>query len=207
MSLTKPVVILANGAFPEHEIPLEILNSSGTLVCCDGAANALVNYPRKPDIVIGDLDSLSSEAMSHFYDILVQSESQETGDLEKAVIWLKDQAVEEASVLGATGRSDDRAMGNLLLLFTDFGVKLSVFSDTGHFTVVRSESNLDSFIGQAVSLFTDSHTARLTTVGLAYPLSDEPLARPHRGTSNRSLGETVTISVKGGVCLVFRAYK
>lgn len=207
MSLVKPVVILANGAFPEHELPLEIMNSAGTLVCCDGAANSLINYSRKPDIVIGDLDSLSTEAMSHFYDILVPSESQEIGDLEKAVNWIKEQDVEEASILGATGRSDDRSLGNLLLLYTDLGMRLSVFTDTGHFSVVRSEAQLDTFAGQSVSLFTDSPSARLTTVGLAYPLHDEPLTRPHSGTSNRSLGETITISVEDGVCLVSRAYE
>ena len=59
--LTEPVVILANGNFPTHPVPLQTLQGAKTIICCDGAAESLINSGRTPDIIIGDLDSLSEE--------------------------------------------------------------------------------------------------------------------------------------------------
>ena len=37
-SFKLPVVILANGSFPTHHIPIEQLKAAGTVICTDGAA-------------------------------------------------------------------------------------------------------------------------------------------------------------------------
>ena len=51
-------VILANGEFPTHEIPLQILNEADFIICCDGASQNLLDYGLKPNLIIGDLDSV-----------------------------------------------------------------------------------------------------------------------------------------------------
>ncbi|MBT6390322.1 MAG: thiamine diphosphokinase, partial [Candidatus Marinimicrobia bacterium] len=50
-----PVVILANGAFPIHPIPLIILVGAGTVICIDGSANSLEALDLMPHIIIGDM--------------------------------------------------------------------------------------------------------------------------------------------------------
>ena len=40
------VVIVANGEFPTHEIPLGILKNAKHIVACDGA---IKNVPQRPD--------------------------------------------------------------------------------------------------------------------------------------------------------------
>ena len=50
------VVILANGDFPIHPIPLRILTDAKTIICCDGAVNNMETYGRVPDFIIGDMD-------------------------------------------------------------------------------------------------------------------------------------------------------
>ncbi len=40
--LQEPVVILANGDFPNHKEPLLILDEASTIICCDGSVNNLV---------------------------------------------------------------------------------------------------------------------------------------------------------------------
>ena len=47
-------IILANGEFPEHQIPLEILNLSHNLICCDGAVNKLDEIGVMPTLILGD---------------------------------------------------------------------------------------------------------------------------------------------------------
>ena len=51
-------VILANGEFPTHTLPLKILNSAKNIICTDGSADKLIDINIKPNLVIGDLDSL-----------------------------------------------------------------------------------------------------------------------------------------------------
>ena len=38
--LKENVVLIANGDFPDNEQPLDILNNSQYIICCDGAANS-----------------------------------------------------------------------------------------------------------------------------------------------------------------------
>ncbi len=49
-------VILANGTYPTHAVPVRYLEEADLIVCCDGAAEKLVAHGMEPGIIIGDLD-------------------------------------------------------------------------------------------------------------------------------------------------------
>ena len=69
------VIIVANGEFPTHEIPLDILKNAKHIVACDGA---IKNVPQA-EVVVGDGDSVPAA----FHDRLIQIEEQEDNDLTK----------------------------------------------------------------------------------------------------------------------------
>ncbi len=206
MPLDPPVVILADGAFPTHDIPVEALHSAGTLICCDGAANRLVGQSPVPTVVVGDLDSLSAVARKGFGDRLVSLPSQQASDLEKALRWAAENGAEQVTVLGATGRREDHSLGNLLMLLTDFGMPVSLLTDTGTFSAVRESRSFGAFPGQSVSLFPESAAVHITTSGLEYPIDNGPLAPLHRGTSNRCTGEEFSVVTVGGAVLVYQGF-
>ena len=52
-----PFILLANGEFPTHPVPLRFLNSAETIICTDGSADKLLAHGRTPDVIIGDMDS------------------------------------------------------------------------------------------------------------------------------------------------------
>ena len=56
--LLKPFTILANGEFPNHSLPLQILHESKTIICTDGSANTLIDKGIYPSVIIGDMDSV-----------------------------------------------------------------------------------------------------------------------------------------------------
>lgn len=206
MPLKAPVVILADGAFPTHRIPLEALTGAGTLICCDGAANHMIGRSTEPGVVIGDLDSISDEARSLYSDRLVERPSQQSGDLEKALQWAAEQGAGEVTVLGALGLRDDHGLANLLMLWYDFGLDITLLTDSGQLIAVHAACTFPSFEGQIVSLFPESARVRITTTGLAYPLSNTSLPAHHKGLSNRSLGQSFSIKVSGGAALVYQGY-
>jgi len=206
MPLKAPVVILADGAFPTHRQPLETLARAGTLICCDGAADHMIGRSPEPGVVIGDLDSISDEARSFFSDRLIERPSQQSGDLEKALQWTAEQGVREVTILGALGLRNDHGLANLLMLWLDFELDITLLTDSGQFIAVRAARTFPSFKDQIVSLFPESARIRITTIGLAYPLSNASLPAPHKGLSNRSLGQSFSVEVSGGAVLVYQGY-
>ena len=58
-SFNNPIIVLANGSFPSHPSAIHYLINSGTIICTDGAADKLIDFGRRPDIIIGDFDSTS----------------------------------------------------------------------------------------------------------------------------------------------------
>ena len=83
-------VILANGDYPTHPIPLQILANAPYIICCDGGADAYIDRGNVPDVIIGDGDSLSKENRRKYSHILHCVSDQETNDQTKAVNPLSD---------------------------------------------------------------------------------------------------------------------
>ena len=71
-------VILANGDFPQAEIPLDLLSRAPFVCACDGAVN---HYPQA-DAIVGDGDSVPEDLR----DRLIQIDEQEDNDLTKATL-------------------------------------------------------------------------------------------------------------------------
>lgn len=69
---TPEAVILANGEYPSHPLPLQMLENAEFVVCCDGAANEYILRGHTPDVIIGDGDSLSPEYKELFSPIVHQ---------------------------------------------------------------------------------------------------------------------------------------
>jgi len=57
----KEAVIVADGEYPVHRVPLKYLSTATFIICCDGAIKNLDKHGIIPDLIIGDLDSISSE--------------------------------------------------------------------------------------------------------------------------------------------------
>ena len=52
-------IIVGNGDFPSHHLPLQMLESGEYIVCCDGGANEYIRQGKLPQLIIGDGDSLA----------------------------------------------------------------------------------------------------------------------------------------------------
>ena len=89
-------VIIANGEFPTHEVPLSIVRSARHLVACDGA---IENVPQA-EAVVGDGDSVPAE----YHSRLIQVDEQEDNDLTKATRYCLQQGWHRIAYLGTTGK-------------------------------------------------------------------------------------------------------
>ena len=67
--IKEPVVILANGDYPTHPIPVQKLSKAGWIICCDGAVNSMIENNMEPHVIIGDLDSIDPILKSKYKNI------------------------------------------------------------------------------------------------------------------------------------------
>ena len=132
---TPEAVILANGEYPTHVLPLKILEEAKFVVCCDGAANEYILRGHTPDIIIGDGDSLSPENKTRFSDIIHHIADQETNDQTKAVHFLQEKGYQRIAIVGATGKREDHTLGNISLLldYMKSGMEVRTVTDYGVF--------------------------------------------------------------------------
>ena len=196
-------VILANGEYPAHELPLRLL-AEAQFVCCDGAANEYISRGHTPDVIIGDGDSLLPEYKKRFSSIILQISDQETNDQTKAVHYLQSKGIRKIAIVGATGKREDHTLGNISLLmeYMRSGMEVRTVTDYGTFIPVSDTQSFASHPGQQVSII-NFGAEGLKGEGLFYPLSD--FSNWWQGTLNEATADEFTIHCTGEY-LVFLAY-
>lgn len=189
-------VVLANGEFPTHPLPLQLLADATFVVCCDGAANEYIARGYTPNVIIGDGDSLSLENKVHFASIVHQIADQETNDQTKAVHFLQEKGFRKIAIIGATGKREDHTLGNISLLidYLKMGVEVRMVTDYGMFIPVQDTQTFASYPKQQVSIF-NFGAKGLQGEGLVYPLSD--FTNWWQGTLNEALTGEFTIHATG----------
>lgn len=189
-------VVLANGEYPSHPLPLKILADAPFVICCDGGADEYIRRGHVPDVIIGDGDSLSEENRRKYAPILHRVSDQESNDQTKAVNYLLAQGKRRIAIVGATGKREDHTLGNISLLidYMRAGAHVCMITDYGVFIPCRDTCTFPCHPGQQVSII--NFTARgLQGTGLVYPLSD--FTNWWQGTLNECTGQEFTIKAQG----------
>lgn len=195
-------VIIANGEFPSHAVPLEVLRNAPQLVCCDGA---IVNLPALAShlspLIIGDGDSVPAE----YHDRLIQVDEQEDNDLTKATRYCLQQGWHRIAYLGTTGKREDHTLGNISLLmryYMEMGVDGMMFTNTGFFTPVKGDRTFPSFAGQQVSIF-NFGSAFIHSKGLKW--GSYAYQQWWQGTLNEAVSDSFTLCADS-YYLVYQTY-
>lgn len=190
-------VILANGSFPRRGSEgWRTLLGAERIVACDGAADSCLRRTgRIADVAVGDLDSIKSAASAKK---TVKVSDQDSNDLKKAIDYCASKGWRDPVVLGACGKRDDHAIGNVFLAL-DHG--LEAISDYGRFLPVKGKRTLRLPVGTAVSVFTSDPSARMRSRGLRWPLDGVKFDRLYKATLNRTSEETVTVWSDSPACI------
>ena len=189
-------VIVAGGEFPTGKQPLDILQDTSFVVCCDGAADRYIATGRIPDAIVGDGDSISAENREKFAHILHIIREQDTNDQTKAVRYLIERGKRRIAIVGATGKREDHTIGNISLLieYARAGCDVRSFTDYGIFIPCNGTTTHQCHKGQQVSIF--GITAKeLSAEGLRYPIYD--FNNWWQGTLNECTANEFTINAKG----------
>lgn len=206
-------VILADGDYPSHPIPLRILQSANTLICCDRAGMNAIEHGLTPTAIVGDGDSIPKSFRQEHEALFHIVSEQEDNDLTKATRYLLDHVKNETSAprrevvyMGATGKREDHTLGNLSLMvryYKDFQLNPVLLTDHGWFVIAHGDAAFESFPRQQVSIFNLS-CSKLQGENLRW----QPYAYQQlwQGTLNESTGREVRLT-GDGMFMVFRTYE
>jgi thiamine pyrophosphokinase len=201
-------IIVADGTFPVHEIPLGYLKNAKRIICCDGSAANLVLAGFTPDAIVGVMDSLSNDLATRFADRIYVDKDQETNDLTKALYWCVENGYDDLVIAGATGKREDHTIGNISLLAEYVRiVNVIMVTDTGFLIPLVNSARLSSFKGQQVSIFSIDPETEITTKGLRYPLNKAKLKNWWVATLNESTETEFEINFSGGAVILYLKFK
>ena len=206
----KTVVIICDGQFPRTEYPRYLIKSADFSICCDGAlvkylrhSRSIFGEERTPDLVIGDMDTLSEKMQARYSSLIVKVEEQEHNDQTKAVRWAISnvEGIEQIYILGATGKRVDHTIGNasLLMEYTrmfdleGLGINIEMVSDTGTAFAVNNTFEMDCGIGRQVSIFSPDNSLNIRSTGLEYPTDEVVFDNWWKATLNKAVQDTVRL--------------
>ncbi len=200
-------LIIANGTLPQPDFVRGLVKFANLIVCADGGANHARELGIKPNIIIGDFDSILPETRRYFTSVEQQHvDDQNSTDLEKAVEYCLNHKVTSADVVGASGaRIDHTIVG--LGIFKKYGARihLRLLDTLGELTLIRKEIHLATREGEVFSLIPLDTCTGVTTKNLKYPLANEILAPGVRdGLGNIATSSDITITVADGSLLIYR---
>jgi thiamine pyrophosphokinase len=176
------------------------------ILCADGGYDHAEAAGIKPDMLIGDLDSITVPNDPAIQTLIFPSEKDDT-DTGICLQTALDKGFRDILIIGGLGGRLDHTMSNIQLITGKCHLAdcISIRDKSNSCTVITNGSiTLPCIKNQYVSIFSMSEKSTgVTTSGLKYPLTDAVMVYGSTlGTSNEIIDDQATISVKDGRLLV-----
>jgi thiamine pyrophosphokinase len=203
-------VIVASGELDAADASW--LADADLVVAADGGATSLDALGRRPDLLVGDMDSTAPSLVERLAStgtrVVRHPTDKDASDTALAVDEALSAGASELVILGAVrGERLDHALANLLLLAGPQMAGCTVRAVHGPMRVraLRAGERLDleGAIGDLVTLLPIGDATGVTTTDLRWPLDAATLPMGStRGLSNLIDGPSAAIRINGGTLLV-----
>ena len=209
----KQALIFANGDPQDGDTVRQVLAdfANADVICADGGVRVAKYFNLQIDVVLGDLDSVSTGEIKKLESLGVSihrypEEKNET-DLEIALKWVTKEGYEQIRIIGALGGRFDQTLANTYLLALPELHDCDVAIVSGKQLIRLLHAGTHHLNGQpddTLSLIPlGGDVTGISTQGLYYPLKNETLHfGPARGVSNVFAEESATVTFTSGQLLM-----
>jgi thiamine pyrophosphokinase len=205
----KKCIILANGKPPKKSL-ITFFRRKGhiNLICADGGSNTALKMNIIPNVIIGDLDSISAEVLKDFKSVskIIRIKRQNDTDVEKCLKYAIKNNYDEALLVGAAGNRLDHTFCNLGIVLKFFNkIKISLVAEDSFLKPYSGTIKLKTKPEEIVSVYGIDSKTKITSKGLKYPLKNVSLPFGKKeSTSNVAVGKEVELKITGGIIFVIR---
>ena len=204
-------IILANGKPPRKSV-ITFFQKNGfdTLLSADGGADSALRLGLTPDFIIGDLDSISKEAIKKFKNSskILQYKRQNDTDVEKCLKFVIKNKFDEVLLIGVTGNRLDHTICNLGIVLKFFSkIKLSLLAENSYLKPYTGNLRLKTQKGEIISLYGFDKKTKIISKGLKYPLKNISLPFGEKeSTSNVSTSNSIQLKIRNGIVFIIRDF-
>ena len=182
------------------------IRKADLIIAADGGYKYLKSQSIKPDIIIGDMDSINVEAEGT-EKIILPGEKNDTDTL-YAVKYALDKGFKKFSFYGCTGGRSEHTFANYQILnyLADKNCSGYIFGDKEKITIIKNDTLvLEKKLKGRVSAFAMSEMVHVTLKNLKYTLDDYLMNNKFPiGVSNEFIeGKSAEIKAENGSLLVF----
>jgi len=175
----------------------------------DGGANYLFNKKIIPEIIFGDLDSISDEAKTYFNKktkFIQYKKNKDETDTELAIKYCSENSINKIVIYNSLAGRFDHVIGLLsnLEFASDLGLDVQIKNNQYKLFIINEKTIVVGEVGKMVSLIPISESVNIeSTNGLEYNLANEKLFRNKtRGISNVLTRKRAVINITAGKLLI-----
>jgi thiamine pyrophosphokinase len=208
----RPALVVCAAAHPHAEEFYKSLigHHDGPLIAADGGAGLCLAHGRVPDLLVGDLDSISSDLLERTRSagtkvVQARADKDET-DLDLALQGASDLGAERVLITAAWSERLDHTLAAIGSVFAYTGLTIDLIDPGMSGCVLDSQARRTATLsgpGASFSLFTLDSGTVVSCVGARYELADatlQPLSA--RGLSNVLLDAPAVVRAVRGRLLV-----
>lgn len=210
MKRKKIIGIFCNGEKINKKIFSLFSNEINFIICADGGSDKIHHLNIVPDVIIGDMDSISNKALMKFKKSrIISINNQNSTDLEKALQFATKMKPDKIYLFGAMGNRIDHTLTNLNLMKKYYRYSDIVFiSNKSKLIYTDKPIKLYEKIGTTISLIPLGKVSKVSLNGFLYPLNYEDLEFGRRdGQSNLSISNKQIIDFKKGDLFIVINFK
>ncbi len=194
-------ILIANGEY--HNEPI-IKEPGDLLIAVDGGYN-YIEDKNMIDLIIGDLDSISS--FNTNIPTIIYPIVKDNTDLDLAISEAKSRGYRDFVILGALGKRFEHSLANIQLLhkYQDLNIKL-IDKELVCFVLVNAIYRFKET--GVISIFALTDEAKITIQGLKYNIENQTITNKFPlGIDNEALGQNAYIKVLSGTVLIMTRFK
>lgn len=206
-------IVVCNGSIFDYSYYKKYFVAATFVICADGGASHLKKFGIKPDVLVGDFDSIDSEDLEYYkslnVEIIKYRFDKDMTDTEIAVGIAVKRGFEDITIIGGSGTRWDHSLSNVFLLkqLLDLNVRGRIVNEQNEIILTSCNIKIEGMDGFKISLLPLTEKVEgITTRGLLYPLNDESLCMGEsRGLSNQFSQESAQIFIKSGILMIIKS--
>jgi len=205
-------VVFAGGDMQGLRLQKQYLDQADLIICADSGVHHAFEMGVTPDLVVGDMDSVTPEDLIRTRQLGIEQETfsaeKDFTDTELALEKALQRGATQAVILAGTGDRPDHSLANIFLMvnFRKRGLEVRLAGENWEMFLIEGEAQIFGKKEDLLSLIPVSQeVSGIETQGLYYPLKNETIPMgSSRGISNVFLGDEAVVRTKKGLLLAIK---
>jgi thiamine pyrophosphokinase len=205
-------IILAGGDLALRPNIQELFHDAAFIVAADSGLHHAVTLNVKPNVIVGDFDSVDNKILQQFPDVPKENYSRHKDllDLEIALAVVLGRGATSIHILGSLGSRLDQSLAALFIAarFKREGIAISLHGQQDIYFLLGLENlRLSLPVSQRFSLLSLDEVAVVSLQNAVYPLHEFALEfGVGLGVSNEVKASPLTVSVHEGLVVLVLEY-